>query len=505
MTLAWEPVLPLSKLLDGWVDIPVDSALAVRGLCLDSRKVRPGDLFFAVAGSQSHGMKYASSVVASGASAILFDPAGGGAELVEPGLGVPTIPMEYLGQQVGYIADRFYGEPSAHLSVVGITGTNGKTSCSHFLASGLAEAEKAAVIGTLGWGVPGSLQPTAHTTPDAIEVHDLLAELRSRSFTHVAMEASSHGLDQGRLNGIRFEGCLFTNLSRDHLDYHVTMEAYLEAKLRLVNWPGLKYIAFNLDDESATAIMQRAPLEARKLAYTLIGKHPSVLDAELVQAMAIEQGSDGISFDVLFGGQKARFQASLYGRFNVENLMGVVAVLLAKGIELREVAQRLENVRAVPGRMERFCATQAGPTTVVDYAHTPDALEKALTSLRHHCRGKLWVVFGCGGDRDRGKRPLMGGIAERWADRVVLTDDNPRSENGNVIIKEIIQGCKRQDIMVQRDRRLAIASALGQLGPHDVLLVAGKGHEDTQEIAGVKNPFSDREIVSQLLGLTEER
>ena len=494
---------PLPMLLAGWVDIPHESAATVQGLCLDSRMVRTGDLFFALAGSQSHGMEHGALAAASGACAILYDPARGGAELATREWGIPCIPLEKLGQQVGHIADRFYGGPSSHLGVVGITGTNGKTSCSHFLATALGEDGNAAVIGTLGWGVPGKLQPTTHTTPNAIEVHSLLAKLLASSFENVAIEASSHGLEQGRLNGIRFEGCLFTNLSRDHLDYHVTMESYLEAKLRMVTWPGLKFIAFNLDDESALPVMRQAPHTIRKIGFTLTGKHRAYPGVETVQVLAVKPGPKGVSFDVRFEGQEAHLSSPLFGEFNVENLAGVVAVLLAKGFNLQEAVRRLKKVRAVPGRMERVSATHS-PTTVVDYAHTPDALEKALASLKLHCSGHLWVVFGCGGDRDRGKRPQMGAIAERLADHLVLTDDNPRSEDGDTIIAEIMAGCKRQDIIVERDRRLAIAYALEHLGPDDVLLVAGKGHEDTQEINGVKYPFNDREVVVQLLGLAKE-
>ncbi len=496
--------LPLSRLLSGWVDSAGNSSVEIRGLCLDSRKVQAGDLFFALAGTQSHGIRHATAAAAAGACAILFDPAGGGMDLVPTGLGIPCLPVNELGQQIGFIADRFYGEPSLNMSVIGITGTNGKTSCSHFLASALAQSEPSAVIGTLGWGQPGSLHPTDHTTPDAIKVHSLLAKLQTQSFVHVAMEASSHGLHQGRLNGIRFEGGLFTNLSRDHLDYHLTMEAYLEAKLRLISWPGLKFIAFNLDDKSANAVMAKAKGPLRKIGYTLADTLKKIDGIEIAHASAIKHTQDGLSFDVRFGTQETRITSPLFGGFNVENLMGVIAVLLAKGFPLTEVAQRLENVSAVPGRMERFCGRE-GATAVVDYAHTPDALEKALSSLRLHCKGLLWVVFGCGGDRDRGKRPHMGAIAERLADRVILTDDNPRSECGDAIIEEIISGCNRKDITVMRDRRLAITHAIEKLSPNDVLLVAGKGHEDTQEVGGVKHSFSDREFVSQLLGLAEKR
>jgi UDP-N-acetylmuramoyl-L-alanyl-D-glutamate--2,6-diaminopimelate ligase len=505
MTRLRMPGFPLAGLLSGFVDSVPDGPMPeVRGLCLDSRRARAGDLFFALAGSQSHGMSHAAAAAAAGACAILYDPARGGADFAKPELGIPCIPAAGLGQQVGHIADRFFGEPSAQLGVVGITGTNGKTSCSHFLATALGTSAPAAVIGTLGWGAPGLLRPTAHTTPDAIEVHSLLAQLLESSFAHVAMEASSHGLDQGRLNGVRFEGCLFTNLSRDHLDYHVTMEAYLEAKLRLVSWPGLEYLAFNLDDSSASAVLARAGDATRKIGFTLTGKHRAWPGVGIVQASAVEHSLGGISFDVRFQGQECRVAAPLFGGFNVENLLGVVAVLVAKGFALEEVARRLEKIRAVPGRMERFCAA-SGAVAVVDYAHTPDALEQALASLKPHCRRSLWVVFGCGGDRDRGKRPAMGAIAERLADRVVLTDDNPRSEDGGAIIAEIISGCKRRDIRVERDRRLAITHALEQLGTGDVLLVAGKGHEETQEINGVKHPFNDRRLVAELLGLKDAR
>lgn len=494
---------PLSRLLAGWGEVPVGSTCEVRGLCHDSRKLRPGDVFFALAGSQSHGMKHAAQAAASGACAVVYDPARGGAELAAAlEIGIPLFAVGRLDQAMGFIADRFFGEPSSRMKVLGVTGTNGKTSCSHFLAHALGDGAPSAVVGTLGWGAPGALRPTTHTTPDAIEVHALLARLQGEGVASVAMEASSHGLEQGRLNGVRFEGGLFTNLSRDHLDYHQTMEAYLEAKLRLVDWPGLKFIVFNLDDESAAPLLERVPRGTRKIGFSLDGSLAPAPGVEAIRAANIRHTQDGLAFDVEFEGGKTTVAAPLYGDFNVENLLGTVAVLRALGLGLEEAARRLANVRPVPGRMERF-AGAAGPVAVVDYAHTPDALRKALASLRRHCRGALWVVFGCGGDRDRGKRPQMGGIAESWADRVVLTDDNPRSEDGGAIIRDILEGCVRGEVVVMRDRREAIAWALGQLGEGDVLLVAGKGHEDTQDIGGVRQPFSDRAVVRQLLGLPE--
>jgi len=504
MSPAREGGIPLERLLSGWVDIAAKPVREVRGLCHDSRGVRPGDLFFALAGSRSHGMKYAASAVASGACSILYDPTQGGAELAsaEAGIGIPCIPVERLDQLMGFIADRFFGGPSNALRVVGVTGTNGKTSCSHFLAHALGDGTPSAVIGTLGWGVPGLLRPTAHTTPDAIEIHSLLAALLADGVANVAMEASSHGLHQGRLNGVRFKGGLFTNLSRDHLDYHESMEAYLEAKLRLIDWPGLEFLVFNLDDESAQAVLARVPARVRKIGFSVGVSHGQTLGLEILQALNIRQDRIGVSFDVRFGAENARVSAPLYGDFNVENLLGTVGVLLALGFSLEESARLMDRVSAVPGRMERFTAP-SGATVVVDYAHTPDALQKALASLRRHCEGSLWVVFGCGGDRDRGKRPQMGAVAGKLADRVVLTDDNPRSEDGDAIIQEILEACDGRGIPVVRDRRSAIAYAVEHLKEDDVLLVAGKGHEDTQEIKGVKLPFSDRAVVLELLGLPE--
>jgi UDP-N-acetylmuramoyl-L-alanyl-D-glutamate--2,6-diaminopimelate ligase len=489
----------LDWLLDGLVECPDASAVDVCGIRHDSRAVRPGDLFFAFAGSQSHGMRHAAEAIARGACAIVYEPAAGGAEWAV-GIGsVPCLPVAGLDQAAGVVADRFFGEPSKHLEVIGITGTNGKTSCSHFLAYALGKP--AAVIGTLGWGSPEALRPTTHTTPDVLEVHALLAQLRGQGIRSVAMEASSHGLTQGRLNGVRFKGGLFTNLSRDHLDYHGSMDAYLEAKLRLLTWPGLGFVAFNLDDSSAQPILERLPAGIRKIGFSLNPAFSSPRsDLEVVSASDIRHTADGIAFLARFGQSTSAVAAPVYGDFNVENLLACLAVLLGKGFDLEEAAGRMARVRSVAGRMERFAA---GATVVVDYAHTPDALAKSLSSLRRHCQGALWVVFGCGGNRDRGKRPQMGAIAEELADRVVVTDDNPRYEDGDAIVAEILAGCRREDVVVMRDRRAAIAWAMENASVGDVVLVAGKGHESTQETRGIKHPFSDREVVRNLSRLRD--
>jgi UDP-N-acetylmuramoyl-L-alanyl-D-glutamate--2,6-diaminopimelate ligase len=489
----------LDALLSGFVDTPASCAVDVLGLCHDSRLVRPGDVFVALAGHRSHGMRHAEQAIRQGCSAIIYDPAGGGDLLARNIAALPCIKVDSLDQKLGFIADRFFGEPSAFQDVIGITGTNGKTSCSHFLANALSAKAPAAVVGTLGWGIPGALEMTHHTTPDAIEVHGLLARLRKRGVNTIAMEASSHGQVQGRLNGVRFTGALYTNFSRDHLDYHGTMEAYLEAKLRLLASPGLAFVVFNADDPIADAISSKVPSELSLIGFSLRGRNVEL--GSTVSVTSILQDSRGIAFRARYRHQTADVFAPVYGDFNVENLGASLAVLLGLGYELPEAAELLRNVRPVPGRMERFSGQ--GRTAIVDYAHTPDALESVLRSLRRHCEGKLWVVFGCGGDRDRGKRPLMGAVAEKLADGVVLTDDNPRSENGDEIIRDILSGCRCDNTVVIRDRRAAIAFALERARMGDIVAVAGKGHEQTQEIQGQKYPFCDREVVREILSVLE--
>ncbi len=504
----------LPRLLDGFTDTERLPAIEVGGLVHDSREVRRGDLFLALKGQHVHGMSHAEQAIRQGCAAIVFEPGGGGETLARDVAGTPCIGVESLARKLGFIADRFFGEPSRHFpAVLGITGTNGKTSCSHFLAQALSRRWPGAVLGTLGWGSPGALQATAHTTPDAIEVHRILLDLHKQGFKSIAMEASSHGLEQGRLNGVRIKGALYTNFTRDHLDYHETMGAYLEAKLRLLDWPGLEFVAFNADDSSAGAILSRKPAGVRAIGFTKamsgersVASENSTNQASdtghsLLRVSDIRHGAEGVSFLAHYEGQSAGIHAPVFGDCNVENLAATLSVLLALGHDLAEAADALAHTRAVPGRMESF--TGQGRRVVVDYAHTPDALSSVLGSLRGHCPGRLWVVFGCGGDRDRGKRPQMGAIAEALADQVVLTDDNPRSENGDEILREILSGCRRDDIVRIRNRRDAIAFALERAGAGDLVLVAGKGHESTQEIQGRKYPFSDRQVIREILDRLE--
>lgn len=488
--------MDLADLLAGVGEKPARHA-PVAGLCLDSRALRPGEVFIALTGSRCHGLAHAGQAIRHGAAAIVYDPADGGASLAEalPN-GVSRHAVANLRQKLGIIASRYFNEPSQRLDVIGVTGTNGKTSCTHFIAQALGTTRPCAVMGTLGWGQPGELEPTLNTTPDPIALQGVMARLVDKGFRSLAMEVSSHGLEQGRVNGVCFKGALFTNVSRDHLDYHGTMEAYLGAKLKLLAAPGLEFAVCNLDDPSAPAVRCAAPPGLPVWGFSRRGQR----DGNVLFARDVVQDEAGLSFIARHAGESVAVRAPVFGEFNAENLMASLTVLLALGLPLGEAAQRLAEARAVPGRMERFGAGFDGPAVVVDYAHTPHALESVLCSLRPHCPGKLVAVFGCGGDRDRGKRPLMGETASNWADEIILTDDNPRSEDGEAIIREILAGCRHPgQVTVIRDRRAAIEEAIRRAAKSDMVLVAGKGHESTQEVGGVKHAFSDRQVVREVL------
>jgi UDP-N-acetylmuramoyl-L-alanyl-D-glutamate--2,6-diaminopimelate ligase len=485
----------LTALLAGIGDMSGVPEIEVSGLQLDSRKVDHGDLFVALHGHQSHGLEHAEQAISQGAAAIIYDPEG--AIFLDEKIGqrVPVVPVQTLDQKLGMLADRFFGHPSRSVDVIGITGTNGKTSCSHFLAEALGADGKAGVIGTLGWGAPGRLKSTTHTTPDAIEVHRILNGLRAEGYRYVAIEASSHGLVQGRLNGVCFKGAVYTNLSRDHLDYHQTMEAYQEAKLLLLDAPGLKFVVMNAQDDMAYAILRRVR-GLNCLGFCSTDYRPD-LDIPLLRFGSVRHQPGGVEFTLQYEGESAPLKTAVYGDFNVENLTATMAVLLCLGFTFSRALKALASVSAVPGRMENIRLGDRG--AVIDYAHTPNALASVLESMRKHCAGKLWAVFGCGGDRDRGKRPQMGAVADRLADRLVITDDNPRSEDPEGIICNILEGISRQDATIIRDRREAIRFALENSGPDDLVLIAGKGHENTQEIDGVKHSFSDRKVVNEIL------
>ena len=480
----------LGRLLDGLGPSPHQEALPVTGLCSDSRQCRPGDLFLAWPGVHQHGLAHLAAAEMAGSVAALYDPAG---ITTIPSTGLPLLPVPGLRALAGQLADRFYGMPSRDLDVIGVTGTNGKTSVCHFLAQVLDTPDsRCGVIGTVGNGLPGELQQATHTTPDTIALHAELARVRDLGARRVALEVSSHALDQDRVAGVRFDSAVFTNLSHEHLDYHGDMAGYGEAKRRLFSQPGLRGAALNVDDPWGAAWRPELDPGLEVLGYGFTAGAD-------VQGANLLLDAGGLEFEVITAQGTGRLRSTLLGRFNASNLLATLSVLQLVGIDLEDALTRLARVRTVPGRMERF-GNGSGPLAVVDYAHTPDALESALAALRDHCRGQLWCVFGCGGDRDAAKRPLMGAAAEAGADRVIVTDDNPRHEDSATITDAIIAGMRQPArVEVVSDRGTAISLAIAQAAADDVVLVAGKGHETVQQVGDEMRPFSDRALVRRLL------
>jgi UDP-N-acetylmuramoyl-L-alanyl-D-glutamate--2,6-diaminopimelate ligase len=436
----------------------------IERLSSDSRRCAPGVAFLAYAGEVADGRRHIPDAVARGAAAVVWEQEG---FAWDSSWKIPNAPFKNLKQQAGALAHEFYGRPSESLWVCGVTGTNGKTSCSHWIAALLG---KTAVIGTLGAGFPGSLSSAINTTPDAVELQFLLKEFKEKGASAVAMEVSSHGLAQGRVNGVRFDCALFTNLTHDHLDYHGTMAAYGEAKARLFEMPGLEVAVLNLDDPFGVELARRLRGRVRTIGYSLEPRDAPV-DQKLVWDPAVKLPA--------------------LGRFNASNALGVLGCLVASGMALEEAKKRLAALPPVPGRMQ---ALGEAPLVVIDYAHTPDALENVLQALRPVAQkrgGRLLVAFGAGGDRDPTKRPRMGAVAARLADRVLITSDNPRSENPRSIIEAIRAGAPGSE--VEADRARAIEQLILQAEASDVILIAGKGHETYQEIAGRRSHFSDEE------------
>lgn len=485
--------MKLAELLSGHARTGAD--ITVQGLSLNSRDIKPGDVFIAVQGARQHGLAHVRQALELGASAVLYEPRGASEWLVGGRCDVPFIAVEDLNMKLGTIASRFYGEPSGRLHVIGITGTNGKTSCSQFLAQVL---DRCGIIGTLGWGVWGRLNQTINTTPDALAIQRMLANLVNDRLAAVAMEVSSHGLEQGRVSGIRFQGVVYTNISRDHLDYHGSMERYVQAKLKLLAMSGVKFAVINLDDAYSQQVLAAVPDGVLVWAGSLRGK--TLPYGESVLGDSLRQTLSGIELNLTWRGRQKKVCIPLFGEFNAENALTVFTTLLAYGMSFDQAAIEIERLQAIPGRMERYGGDN-DPWVFVDYAHTPDALEKVLKGLRKQCEKKLTIVFGCGGDRDEGKRSQMGSIAQQWADRVILTDDNPRGEAPEMIVEAIKEGCRSGGVSVIHDRALAIRTAISEAGSGDCVLIAGKGHEEYQEVKGRKIPFSDRETVIKALRL----
>ncbi len=491
----------LVDLLAGLAGGAVPADIAVQGLAADSRAVRVGDLFMACNGLQAHGLSYLSQAISQGAVAVVYEPEGaGGFEHQLADAPVPTFAMPGLSQYLGVIADRFYASPSRELHVIGVTGTDGKTSVTHFIAQALSTPEKpAGLLGTLGYGVYGALNAPTHTTPDALRLQAELAALRDQGVKQLAMEVSSHALHQYRSEGIHFHTAVLTQLSRDHLDYHGSLGAYAGAKRRLFHSPGLQCAVLNAGDAFGRELATTLASDVRVISWQAQAAGPKPLSGEWLALRSVRALPTGIALQVDSSFGEVEFEARLLGDFNAENLLAALGALLAAGLSLDDAVQRLSQVTTVPGRMELFRAP-GQPRVVVDYAHTPHALETALQALRPHCMGKLVCVFGAGGDRDAGKRPQMGAVAERDADRMIVTSDNPRHEAPQDIMAQIIAGMRQpQSVTRIEDRAMAIDAALSASNEDDLVLIAGKGHETTQQTGEEKIPFSDRDSVVRWL------
>ena len=480
----------LQQLLRGIAEAP---ALAVHDIASDSRRLVSGDVFFAVQGDTSHGLDYADQALAAGVAAIVWDQDTGRPEQVPTT--VPSIPVAGLAGHVGEIASRWFEFPSARLKVAGITGTNGKTTVAFLLAQSLSLLkQRAGYIGTLGAGTDGLDASADMTTPASIELHRRLAEFVASGATHAALEVSSHGIEQGRVDGVEFDAAVFTNLSRDHIDYHGDMQSYAETKARLFLDHEPQHCVINVDDKFGRALAARCKQDVvRVSAETDLTADGS----SFLSVTAATPGGGGTRIALAGSWGNAELQLPLVGDFNVLNAACVLALLLRWGVALPEACRVLSRVEAPPGRMQRV-AGSSGPDIYVDYAHTPAALEAALTALRPHTRGRLWCVFGCGGDRDQGKRPMMGETAARLADRQIVTSDNPRSEAPGKIIAEILAGMHPDSIAIE-DRAAAIAYAIAQAADDDLLLIAGKGHETYQQVGVERLPFSDYAVAEALL------
>jgi len=490
----------LASLLQDFCGPAVRRDIKVNGLALDSRKVQSGDLFLAVAGTQTHGLQHARQAIALGAVAVAWEPVGGNAGLAEMAalLPAPVVAVPGLGEVIGLIADRFYGHPSRGLFMIGVTGTDGKTSCSHFIAQALdSEDRRCGLIGTLGYGLYNELSVATHTTPDALTVQQSLLSMQQLGARCVVAEVSSHAMDQGRVRGVHFDLAVLTNLSRDHLDYHGNVEAYAEAKRKLFHSDGLRYAVINADDGFGSALLDDIPPGVAPVAYRLENEpFRTRFPAQWVIGRNLQTDMNGLQLDVVTPWGSAALRCGLLGRFNASNLLAALASLCVSGLPFDEVLRRLARTRTVPGRMEAFETGSGHPLVVVDYAHTPAALKAVLRSLRAHCSGSLWCVFGAGGDRDRGKRPEMGAVAECNADHLVLTDDNPRTEDPRRIVSDICAGIKQpRKVHIEHDRAYAISWAMRAAGPGDIVLIAGKGHESVQQVGHRAIPFSDRERV----------
>ncbi len=479
--------MSLRALLAGWVDDAPD--VAISGIVMDSRQVEPGFAFVAVRGGSGHGLQHAEEAIRRGAVAIIHD-----GRFENGDIDLPMVRFEGLARRLGELASRFWAASSEDMTIAAVTGTNGKSSVAHFLAQAWERVHgRSGLIGTLGYGCFDQLQPASHTTPDPFTLNRVLAECMDSGADHLAMEVSSHALEQGRVDTVQFDAAIFTNLSRDHLDYHQDMEAYAAAKRRLFTDYAPRFSIINRDDMTGRKWIRELEGQSEILSYGLMP------GAELT-AEVHGMDADGMALRLHSPWGSADLRTGLMGQFNALNLLATAGALTLLGLSWGETVRELEVIKPVPGRMLRLGGAPGQPVVVIDYAHTPDALSHSLAAMRDHLSGRLHCVFGCGGNRDRGKRAQMGKVAESLADTLYVTSDNPRFESVNSIINDVLRGIGNPArVTVEADRASAIRAAIDAAGPGDIVLVAGKGHENWQEVQGQRIPFSDEATVQALL------
>ncbi|MEX2130992.1 MAG: UDP-N-acetylmuramoyl-L-alanyl-D-glutamate--2,6-diaminopimelate ligase [Pseudohongiellaceae bacterium] len=485
---------PLAGLVVDMLELPAGANqsfnVEVTGIKIDSRQIKKGDLFIACFGRHHDARDYIAQAIDSGAAAVVAESGGVWQGLQFTG-NVPVVAIDNLSSRISEIAGRFFNHPSHHLQVMGITGTNGKTSCSQFIAQALTAMRfRCGVIGTLGYGPYNQLKESSHTTPDAVFTQSVLAQMVQQEINPVVMEVSSVGLHQHRVKAVRFDTAIYTNLTRDHLDYHNTMESYAENKRRLFAMEGLRSAIINLDDPYALTMLNAISRDVDVLTYS--ASNPIAT----VYARDIQLSRHGYQAEVVTPLGSGQIKGQLIGYFNFSNVLAVLTTLISylghyRATNLDQILAQISALKPVNGRME-IIGSSAEITAIVDYAHTPDGLKCALTAVRDHFHGNIWLVFGCGGNRDKGKRPMMGEIAAAFANRLIIADDNPRNESGEEIIQHIMSGVEdKSRVTVIRDRAQAIEYAIVNAAPGDIVLVAGKGHETYQDIAGRKMIFSD--------------
>jgi len=491
----------LASLLVNVISLPSEYDVEINNIELDSRQLQAGDVFIAVSGEEVNGLDYIDTAIEAGAVAVIWDaPARTTAipcvwsQPKNKSQRIPLIAVSDLKSKLGEIASLFYGNPSALLNSVAVTGTNGKTSCINFIAQALGKKQKCGLIGTLGIGIYPEIIAGTHTTPDVVTVHKTLAKFVEQGAKFAAVEVSSHALAQGRVDNILFDVAIFTNLTQDHLDYHGTMDAYLEEKMKLFRIPGLETAIINVNNSYGLKIKESTTAK-NVVTY---GLEQSINNPD-VFATDISHTENKVKFILNTSEGTAVINSSLVSDFNISNLLAVCVYLQLQGLSLQKIPERILNVEAVAGRMQRV-TVQNKPVVIVDYAHTPDALSKVLQTLHKQFKDNLTCVFGCGGERDKDKRSKMGAVAEQYVDQMILTNDNPRNESENNIIEQIVQGVTTKGkVLVELDRKKAIEIAIKSTSATGCVLIAGKGHENYQLIGNDKIEFNDMSIVKEIL------